>query len=181
MHVESFDIRFRRKRWIKFKIGHGNPRWSVLDPAERNNDIEYRCIGRNQALRVGVNPRLSLHGLGPDASASAAPPAYQIKTSNWSSGQAVLNSTTLHNVFLPGAGTGGKTCPSRAMMATSDTVRRFRLPVPGCRRCCLWPRLTTRAQRAGRLNVARPRLSPSRLPVPAVVCRLPGLRSPFLP
>jgi hypothetical protein len=38
-------------------------------------------------------------------------------------------------VILPGAGTGGKTCPRRAMMATSDTVRRFRLPVPGCRRC----------------------------------------------
>jgi len=39
----------------------------------------------------------------------------------------------LHNVFLPGAGTGGKTCPCRAMMATSDPVRRFRLPVPDCR------------------------------------------------
>jgi len=40
------------------------------------------------------------------------------------------DSTTLHNVLLPGAGTGSKTCPSGAMMATSDTVRRFRLPVP---------------------------------------------------
>jgi len=50
-----------------------------------------------------------------------------------SSVDAILNSTTLHNVFLPGAGTGGKTCQCRAMMATSDTVRRFRLPVPGCR------------------------------------------------
>ena len=39
----------------------------------------------------------------------------------------------LHNVFLPGAGTGGKTCPCRAMMATSDPVRRFRMPVPDCR------------------------------------------------
>jgi hypothetical protein len=46
-----------------------------------------------------------------------------------SSGDAVLNSTTLPHVLLPGEGTGGKTCPSRAMMATSDTVRRFRLPV----------------------------------------------------
>jgi hypothetical protein len=34
----------------------------------------------------------------------------------------MLNSTILHNVFVPGGGTGGKTCPSRAMMATSDTV-----------------------------------------------------------
>jgi hypothetical protein len=39
-----------------------------------------------------------------------------------SSGVAILNSTILHKVFLQGAGTGGKTCPSRAMMATSDTV-----------------------------------------------------------
>ena len=45
----------------------------------------------------------------------------------------MLNSTTLHNVLLPGAGTGGKTGPCRAMKATSDTVRRFRLPVPGSR------------------------------------------------
>jgi len=50
-----------------------------------------------------------------------------------SSGEAVLNSTTLHSVLLRGAGTGGKTCPFRAMMATSGTVRRFRLPVAGCR------------------------------------------------
>jgi len=50
-----------------------------------------------------------------------------------SSGDPILNTTTLHNVLLPGAGTGGKTCPCRAMMATSDTVRRFRLPVPGSR------------------------------------------------
>jgi hypothetical protein len=42
-----------------------------------------------------------------------------------------------------------------------------RLPVPGSRRCCcLWPRPTTRAQRAGRLNVARHRPSPSCSPVP---------------
>jgi len=54
-----------------------------------------------------------------------------------SSGKAILNSTTLHNVLLPGAGTGGKTCPCRAMMAASDTVRRFRLPVP-CSRLGLY-------------------------------------------
>ena len=54
-----------------------------------------------------------------------------------SSGEAILNSTTLHNVLLPGAGTGGKTCPFRAMMAASDTVRRFRLPVP-CSRLGLY-------------------------------------------
>jgi hypothetical protein len=37
-----------------------------------------------------------------------------------SSGDATLSSTTLHNVFVPGAGTGGKTGPSRAMMAASE-------------------------------------------------------------
>ena len=37
--------------------------------------------------------------------------------------------------------------------------------MPRCR-CCLWAGLTTRAQRAGRPNVARRRLSPSWSPVP---------------
>jgi len=54
------------------------------------------------------------------------------------------------------------------------------VPVAGCRCCCLWPRLTARAQRAGRLNVARhrPSLSRSLVPVPAFSA-IPVPRSPF--
>ena len=122
-------------------------------------------------------------------------------------GHAILNSTILHNVFLPDAGTGGKTCPCRAMMATSDPVRRFRLPVPGCRlglydcrpgrspgflvaarmlpgRCpglhakrVQVPAATLR--RAGRLNVARRRPSLSRFPVPWPCCRRSCCRPRF--
>jgi len=35
---------------------------------------------------------------------------------------ATLSSTILHNVFVSGGGTGGKTCPSRAMMATTQAA-----------------------------------------------------------
>jgi len=81
-----------------------------------------------------------------------------------SSGHAILNSTSLHNVLLPGAGTSGKTCPRRAMMATSDTVRRFRLPVAGSRRC-LYDRVP--------YSTPSPR---SPVPVPALVFGVGGRR-----
>jgi len=65
-------------------------------------------------------------------------------------------------VFLPGAGTGGKTCPSRAMMAASDTVRRFRLPAERGVAWAFWP---FNPQSAIRNPQCRSRFPPFFLPI----------------
>ena len=112
-----------------------------------------------------------------------------------SSRNAILNSTILHNVLLAGAGTGGKTCPSRAMMATSDTVHNKDRLTPSRKArpsllfkdkepCLSWRLCVSRffvVHSAFRTSHLACPVPGCQFPVSTVVFRRPGPRSPFPP